>query len=823
MKALKTLSHSLLPVLLTAYLAACSGGSGESVQTNVPPEIDDEDTGIVYNGPSPATDDVNNFKLNVWDNLAGTDRCGSCHVAGEQAPMFVRADDINLAYADANNLVDLSAPSLSRLVTKVAEGHNCWRPEASVCADVITNYIEAWASASGAEATQVVLTAPPEYEVGSSRSFPSDPSNFEATVYPLLNQYCANCHSEGSATQQQPFLASEDVDVAYQAAKTRMNLDAPAASRLVVRLRSEAHNCWSNCSADANAMEAAIAEFAGNIPLTEVDPELVISRQLGLPDGIVASSGGRVESSVIALYEFKTGSGSVAFDTSGVDPALDLNLIGNVEWVGSWGLRINDGKAQGATASSRKLHSMITATGEYSIEAWVVPDNVAQDGPARIVTYSGGDDIRNFTLGQTTYDYNFLSRSSESDANGMPMLSTPSAQEILQATLQHVIVNFDPIDGRSIYVNGELVAQNTDMPGNLNDWDDTFALAVGSEVDNQNLWMGTVRMLAIHNRVLSAEDIMANFEAGVGEKFFLLFGVSHLIDFPEAYVVFEVQQFDNYAYLFNTPFFISLDKDEPAPNDLVIEGLRIGLNGQEVATGQTYANLAVTINADNYDAANGVPLSQLGALIPLDKGPDDDQFFISFDRIGSASYDRPEEDAPVAIPPEIVSEQSDIGVRTFDEVNLTLSNISTVPVTNSLVAETFAMVRQQMPTVESATGFLASHQSGVMQLSVAYCTALMNDNTLRSNFFPDFNFSAPISTAFDGDGKAQIIEPLMASLLAHEIDLGGSSAALATQPEPIEFEMELSNLIDEMAGSDTQTAVIATCASAFGSAVMLVQ
>src|SRR5690606_35858654 len=123
--------------------------------------------------------------------------------------------------------------------------------------------------------------------------------------------------------------------------------------------------------------------------------------------------------------------------------------------------------------------------------------------------------------------------------------------------LQHVVATFDPIAGRAIYVNGELVAQSTEPGGDLNEWNDTFALALGAEVGVMEQWLGTVRLLAIHNRVLEAEQITANFEAGVGQKFFLLFGVSHLVDMPEAYVVMGVEQYDNYSYLFNSPFFIS--------------------------------------------------------------------------------------------------------------------------------------------------------------------------------------------------------------------------------------------------------------------------
>lgn len=813
-----------LPLFLLALVfstvVGCSGGSGQDPEPGVNTGVDNTDNSIQYNGPAPTTDDVQNFKVNVWDNLAGPDRCGACHVEGNQAPMFVRADDINLAYQSANAIVDLSAPALSRMVTKVAEGHNCWRPEASVCADTITNYIQAWAGDSGAEPQEIVLTAPVVKEVGNSRSFPADSGEFATLIQqPYLVPFCGSCHAEDTALQQQPYIGSADPDVSYDAAKARINLDDPANSRLVTRLGTEFHNCWSNnCAADADAMEAAIQAFADGIPLTEIDPSLVVSHALSIPDGVVAASGGRIQSAAIALYEFKTGSGTTAYDTSGVDPAADLNITGNVQWVGSWGLRINDGGiAQAPTGTSRKLFDLIRATGEYSVEAWVIPDNVAQDGPARIVTYSGSTEARNFTLGQTLYNYNFMSRSSNSDEDGMPMLSTADADEVLQATLQHVVVTFDPIAGRRIYVNGELVQEDTEPGGNLNEWNDTFALAVGAEVGIAEQWQGTVRLLAIHNRVLEPEQVVTNFEAGVGQKFFLLFGVSHLIDMPDAYVVMGVEQYDNYSYLFNSPFFISLNETAVPAGDIRIQGIRIGINGKEAVVGQAFGKVDVTINSSNYDAG-GVNLSPLGTVIELEKGPDADEFFLTFDHIGGVDYDRPVTTLPEPAAPADLGEQSDIGLRNFAEINATLAAVTTVSVTD--VADIFNTVQQQLPTSEAIDGFLAAHQAGVMQMSVAYCTELATNTSLRSAYFPDFNFGG----ALNASTHDAVITPLMNHLLANDIDIGGGTMTpIATQPDPAAFRTRLEELSDEMSGTDTQTAVIAVCASAVGSAVMLLQ
>ena len=90
-------------------------------------------------------------------------------------------------------------------------------------------------------------------------------------------------------------------------------------------------------------------------------------------------------------------------------------------------------------------------------------------------------------------------------------------------------------------------------------------------------------MVAIHNRTLNQEQIISNFDAGIGQKFFVLFGISELIEQPDSYIVFEVSQFDTYSYLFTEPFAVNLSNNEVL-NGLDIEGLRIGLNGREEKT-----------------------------------------------------------------------------------------------------------------------------------------------------------------------------------------------------------------------------------------------
>ncbi len=808
---------ALLALVAAFAIAGCSSGADtqENPVTSVAPTPD-------YTGPAPATADVQSFKIELWDHVRANNRCGACHGTGGQAPTFARTDDVNLAYEEANTIVDLASPADSRMVSKVAGGHNCWESSDAVCGEILTTWITNWAGDAAGGGNLIDLEPPAEKEPGASRSFPNDGGAlFGQTVHPLLTQYCSGCHTPAAANSQSPFLAEADVSAAYEAAKSKINLDDPAASRLVVRLRSEFHNCWSDCATNANEMQAQIEAFAGQIAPTQVDPSLVLSRALTLLDGVVASGGNRYERNVIAKYEFKTGQGSTAFDTSGVEPALNLTVTGDFNWVGGWGIALREGKAQGTTTASKKLHDLIKGTGEYSIEAWVVPANVVQE-ESRIVSYSAGTMARNFTLGQTLYSYDFYNRSDVTDGNGDPLLTTSDADEDLQATLQHVVANYDPVNGRSIYVNGVFTDDMDPVGsgGSIADWDDTFAFVLGNEVSGDRQFAGTFRMVAIHNRVLTPEQIVQNFDVGVGEKFYLLFGVSHLINVPEAYILFEVAQFDSYSYLFTKPHFLSLDPTADWSN-IPLQGMRIGLNGGEPLAGQAYKTVDTMLAKSAATAELGQPLADIGTIIELQKGPDSDEFFLTFEVLGSNTNVRTEP-APLIPAPADLPATPEIGVRIFDELNASMSQITGVSITQPDVAATYETIKQQLPTVENFGAFSSSQQVGVSQLAIEYCNALIEDGGLRAQMFPGFDFNASAAVAYgNAASRDLLLDPLITRI---------NNSGVFSQPDPVDVKAELNNLIDRLTAcgagcSADRTATVAkgTCAALIGSATLTIQ
>jgi hypothetical protein len=361
----------------------------------------------------------------------------------------------------------------------------------------------------------------------------------------------------------------------------------------------------------------------------------------------------------------------------------------------------------------------------------------------------------------------------------------------------------------------------------LKDWDNGFAFVLGNETTGAatTQWKGSIRFVAMHKRALSAEDIQKNFDVGVGARYLLLFNISELINLPGSYIVFEVQQLDEYGYIFAAPFFTNLEDRAPA-SSIPLKGLRIGVNGEEAQTGQAFANLDTRIEAGQIVDKRQL-LSRIGTVVEAKSGPGDDVFFLTFDEIGGEIYDkRVVIDPPPPAPPAITPGQPIIGVRNFAEINATLSSLTGVPTTATKVKDTYSKVEQQMPTSTLINGYLAAHQMGVTQLTVAYCSELVENNTWRAAFFGNFNIDASPGAAFaNEDGRNQIINPLLSKLLADEVDnTSGGPSKLSNQADPSVLRTELGNLISTISATGTtRTTVKAACAASMGSAVMLLQ
>ena len=862
----------VLILLVLSALSACGGGADTQSNQNVGGNTS---SASLINSNTPA--DIVAYKKYVWDNLSSQSRCGRCHAAGGQSPRFVDTSSIENAYAAALSFVNgvqvanQVSPNDSLMVTIIRNGHKqvngksqaCWLATDAQCADAIRDFIIAWngeTSGSTAVPQGVQLVAPsPLRNVGDSKTFPVSPANFATTVHPILKAHCSACHTPTAADPHTPFFAQDDVDAAYDAVKQKIDLLTPANSRLVFRLRSQFHNCWpdtdagettANCVYSSQVMEDAITAFANTITPTQVDSNLIISKAMKIvpPEAIVASGGERHTANQVALWEFKTGTGNTAYDTSGVEPAMNLSLSGDYNWVGGYGVEFRNGRAQASFQASQKLRDAIRSRGEYSIEFWDIPANVTQQNK-NILTYSGSTTERNFTVSQNEYNYQFQNRSNESDLDGNPMLTTNPDDEDLQSTLQHVVMTFDAVRGRRIYVNGVYTGDadpsgNNSTDGLLDNWNGNFSFMLANEIgvfDTTHAWQGTLRMVAIHNRALSDEQIQQNFKAGVGEKFFLLFSISHVPGVPpDSYIKVQAQQFDTYSYLFTNPTYVNLGNPVPAIN-IPIKGVRVGINGKEAIIGQSFINLSInTITSNNQE------ISRLGTLVELQQGIQADDFFLSFEALGTASnpFVVPAPATPAA--PADLPAQSDIGVRTFSEINATMSELTGVPTSNTTVFATYTKLKQQLPPTEDINALVPANMIGITQLAFEYCDQLVENTpnipttceknpaatSARECMFGTFDFSLAAATAFNSSGRTAVADALYDRMVGIPSAL---NASLANAPTRAQITDELinapatgnypGNLVDRLltAGSSTKEITKAMCTSALSSAAMLVQ
>jgi hypothetical protein len=818
-------------------LSACGGAGAPTTSNPAPSQSVSVDA---YTGPPAATADVAAFQINFWQNVRVQNRCGQCHnsTSPAQMPNFARSDDVNLAYAQANTVVNLATPSTSLIVTKVAGGHNCWLADPGACGQILTTWIANWAGASGAaSATAVQLQAPPVQSVGQSLNFPGDSSDFAATVWPITHTNCVRCHATTAdpSVEQSPYHADPSLAIAYPAAIPKIDFTGCAGaggnnggtcgtnSRLYQRLLTDNHNCWTNCAANAATMLAAIQQFAGMLTPANIDPSLVVSKALTLTQGTIASGASRYDADTIAKYEFQSVVNNTTFDTSGIDPSADLTISGNVTLAGGWGINVGaGGKAQATTQASQKIYSMIQATGEFSVEAWVAPALVAVNN-SYMVSYSGGDTTRNFTLGQTNQDYDFMLRTSTTALTGLPQLQTPDAAMALQASLQHVVLTYDAVNGRQIYVNGALVpVPDPQKGGTISNWDSTFALVLGNEVSGDRSWQGLIKFVAIHSRSMTAAQVMQNFNAGVGERYYVLFNVAAVTAVSQGYVMFTVSQYDSYSYLFYQPTFVSLDPTVGTTTSLPnipVQGIRIGINGTIPQVGQAYIPLNTTITGANYAPAGEV-LSNIGTVIALQSGPAIDQFFLTFDKLGAFSNVVVEAtpSMPAPAPGPVVA---DIGVKTFAQVNSTLSALTGVPTSDPNTSATYLAVQQQLPPIPTLEGFSSANQVGIAQLAIQYCNVMVNNPTYLAKVLPGVTLSAGLFSSQSGIDS--VTGPLAAAVLGSGLH---SQPAATTITGPTgELDSLIANLCTTTACNTVarvQAVTAAACATAFGSADMLI-
>jgi hypothetical protein len=294
----------------------------------------------------------------------------------------------------------------------------------------------------------------------------------------------------------------------------------------------------------------------------------------------------------------------------------------------------------------------------------------------------------------------------------------------------------------------------------------------------------------------------------------MLFNVSAVTGVSQAYIMLTASQYDSYSYMFYQPTFISLDPTVK-PNNIPVKGMRIGINGTIPQVGQAFIPLNTTVTAAGY-TAQGEVLSNIGTVIGLQSGPQTDQFFLTFDQLGSHT-NVIVEPTPTAPPPAPGPVVADIGVRTFAQVNSTLSKLTGVPTTNSTANGTYLAVQQQLPANPTLEGFSSSNQIGVAQLAIQYCNAAVNSPTLQPQVYGTVLTANQFTTA---GGTSTVTNALAVRVLGSAPNSQPSAASVTNELNSLIGKLCLTNSCTTLPG--TYAVAAAACATALGSADMLI-
>ena len=229
-----------------------------------------------------------------------------------------------------------------------------------------------------------------------------------------------------------------------------------------------------------------------------------------------AWSADRSGDGLVALYDFRLAKGSLIKDRSGVGKPLDLKIENPKNVRRTKGtLEVRGKTLICSDKPAAKVFNAVRRSGEITIEAWVHPANANQDGPARMVTLSGGSSERNFTLGQEGDKVDVRLRTTKTSGNGIPSLNSPGRS--LAPRLTHIVYTRNRGGRARLFLNGKQQAEKR-VSGAMANWNGKYRLALANELSSDRPWLGTFHLVAIYSRDLLVGEVAQHFKAGVNAR-----------------------------------------------------------------------------------------------------------------------------------------------------------------------------------------------------------------------------------------------------------------------------------------------------------------
>ncbi len=231
----------------------------------------------------------------------------------------------------------------------------------------------------------------------------------------------------------------------------------------------------------------------------------------------------RVTNGLQLLFDFDDyNNGSTISSNGGAAGPVNMSIDNRhrVNKIGG-GIEINNSVYITSSSAPTSLINNIKSSDNFTIEAWIQPQNTQQNGPAQIVSLSNGQGNRNFSVGQDGNRYLVRVRSGKNSSGTSPEIRTNA--NMATTGLTHLVVTYTNSDKTvRIYINGNLVHsernQGNNGNTNLDNWNTGYRLTIGNEYNSSPStardWMGKIYTVAIYNRALSLDEVGQNYEAG---------------------------------------------------------------------------------------------------------------------------------------------------------------------------------------------------------------------------------------------------------------------------------------------------------------------
>ncbi len=218
---------------------------------------------------------------------------------------------------------------------------------------------------------------------------------------------------------------------------------------------------------------------------------------------------------LVVLYDFQAGRGNTVFDVSGVGTPLHLTIADTtkIRWIAGGGIAIENPTIIESLVPATKITDALQKSEEMSLEAWVMPANSSQGGPARIMTLSQDGYARNFTLAQEQSEVRVRLRTDQTTLNGMPELRSTSGT-VSPSSLQHVVYTRKKDGKERLFINGVKVKE-LERKGDLGNWANDWRFALANELTRDRAWLGEIYLIAVYDKDLNEETVEENYLYGV--------------------------------------------------------------------------------------------------------------------------------------------------------------------------------------------------------------------------------------------------------------------------------------------------------------------